>query len=161
MSRPALTAILTTVAALALLAGLAASLSDARERTKSLREQERDVIAFRQEYEMLKARVERMEGRRGLTVVKGIASAVDELFVPLGLRDKVRSVKPVGGDSKDEERAEVSVTALTTNEAVNVFHSLDRTPMPLVAKRVSMKASFEQPERLNLTLTLAFVSPRQ
>jgi hypothetical protein len=43
------------------------------------------------------------------------------------------------------------------NEMVNVLYSIENAPMLLVIKKINIKTSFENPELLNITMTLSLV----
>jgi hypothetical protein len=154
------TLVIAAAGALALGALLFAfqSLSSAREKAASLKKTREEMRLMQEEVLALRSTVERLEGRQRLTGIKGIGRAVDEVFEPLGLREKVKSVKTIESGSAGEEKAEVKVEGLTLNEAVNAFYSLKNSPMLLIVRKADLKTSFENPERLDVTMTLSLIT---
>ncbi|MFZ3136345.1 MAG: hypothetical protein WA126_03010 [Thermodesulfovibrionales bacterium] len=144
------------------IAVLSISLSSKRE-LKGLRERQQEMALLREEIVSLKGRVDAVEGKKSLVKVKGIVQAIDEVFEPLGLKQKVKSVKSSGmreiGDSIEEE-AEVQVEKIDINEAVNIFYKIENAPMLLSLRKMSMKTSFENPAQLSLTMTIALIKTK-
>ncbi|GAB4389211.1 MAG: hypothetical protein Kow0025_13160 [Thermodesulfovibrionales bacterium] len=148
-------------AALALAAAVAAFVfySSARKEFDAGLRQYREISSVKDDFLALKREVKLIEGKKNLTKVKGIVDAVDQVFQPLGLKDRVQSVKPISTGQKTEEKAEVEVKGVNLNEAVNILYTIENSPMLLVTRKMNMKASFENPELLNMTLTLSLVLP--
>lgn len=118
-------------------------------------------MALKDEFLSLRRKVKLVEGRKHLANVKGIVEAVDQVFNPLGLKEKVQSVKPLTTKDKNEEKAEVEIKGVDLNEMVNILYNVENSPMLLVIRKMSLKASFENPDKLNMTLTLSLVLPEQ
>lgn len=135
-------------------------LSSEAEELYRLREQRKEMAVFREEFLSLKQKIQIIEGRKNLANIQGVLQAVDEVFSSVGLKDKVKTVKNTGRrETKDgiEEEAEVTVEKVTMNELVNIFYRIDHVPMILTVRKVMIKQSFENPERLNVTLMLSFL----
>jgi hypothetical protein len=81
------------------------------------------------------------------------------MFSALGMKGKIKSVKSLGTremqDSLMEERAEVTLERVTMNELVNLFFDIDKAPMVLTVRKVSLKKTFEMPELLDVKMTVA------
>lgn len=138
------------------------SLSLKRERD-TLRSRQKEMLALSNEYAGLKTAVDMVEGKRSLTKVEGIVQAVDEVFKSMGLGQKVKSVKSTGTREKkfaSEEEAEVSVEKVTMNEMVNILYRIENAPMILTVRKTSMKASFDNPSLLNVTMTVGLIKPK-
>jgi hypothetical protein len=163
LGRNAIIAIVLVAVALAANALLLNALSDTEETLSSLQATYDEMLAQRDEYLALKGKLDSKEGKMHLAGIKGIVHAVDEIFEPLGLKGKVKSVKtlPAGPRDKDirEETAEVTVQGATMNEMVNIFYSIENSPMLLLIRKVNIKQSFENPELLSLTMTISFIKP--
>lgn len=121
-----------------------------------------ELIVLSNDYRFMKEHIDRLDKRMSLTQVKGVARAVDEILSPLGMKGKLKSLKVIG--SKDsqgaltKEVAEVKIEKVTMNELVNFFYSLENVPMMVSVHKVSMKKSFEAPELIDITMTLALFS---
>jgi hypothetical protein len=118
-----------------------------------------EMLNLAEEYSSLKARIDLIEKKQALSNVAGIAEALDEMFSALGMKGKIKSVKSLGTremqDSLMEERAEVTLERVTMNELVNLFFDIDKAPMVLTVRKVSLKKTFEMPELLDVKMTVA------
>jgi hypothetical protein len=135
--------------------------SSAKKRLATQRNQYGEIVALKDQFLSLRREVKLVEGRKHLANVKGIVEAVDQVFNPLGLKEKVQSVKPLTTKDKNEEKAEVEVKGVDLNEMVNILYNIENAPMLLVTRKMSLKTSFENPNQLNMTLTLSLVLPEQ
>ena len=138
-------------------------LSSEKRELKLLREQQKEMIIVKDEFLSLKQRIDAVESKKNLSNVQGIVQAVDEVFLSIGLKDKVKTVKSTGRrDMKDgfEEEAELQIEKVSMNEMVNIFYKIENAPMVLTIKKASIKKSFENPELLNIILTLSFLKAK-
>ncbi len=124
-----------------------------------LRTKQGELASLSRDYRTLKENVDLVEQRPSLSQIRGVANAVDSLSSSLGIKGKIKSVKvtpskEVSGSMK-EENAEVVIEKVTLNELVNLFYRIGDAPMILSVKRVSMKKSFENPELLDVSMTIA------
>jgi len=129
----------------------------------NLKAQQKELLSIKDEFLSLKNRIDTVENKKSLTKIEGIVQAADEVFLSLGLKRKVKSVKPTGTkDLKEtiEEEAEVQVEKVDMNEMVNIFHKIENSPMILSVKKTTIKTSFENPELLDITMIIALVKPK-
>jgi hypothetical protein len=125
-----------------------------------LREQAREMLVLKNEYLGLREKILQVEHRKSLTNVQGVVQAVDEIFGPLGLKDKVKSVKSGGSREMTdgvEEGADVRLEKISMNEMVNIFYRIENVPMIITVKKAVIKKSFENPELLDISLDLSLV----
>ena len=125
-----------------------------------LREQAGEMLVLKDEYLGLREKILQVEHRKSLTNVQGIVQAVDEIFGPLGLKDKVKSVKSGGSREMTdgiEEGADVHLEKVSMNEMVNIFHRIENVPMIITVKKAVIKKSFENPELLDISLDLSLI----
>ncbi|NWF76010.1 MAG: hypothetical protein HXY53_05475 [Nitrospirae bacterium] len=135
-------------------------LSSAKKELNTLKSQQKDMIMLREEFLSLKKKMDYVEDKKNLSQVQGIIQAVDDVFLSLGLKDRVGSIKSTGKIETKEgiiEDAEVSIEKVTMNEMVNIFYKIKNVPMRLTIKKVSIKKAFENPELLNINLSLSFL----
>ncbi len=140
----------------------ALSLSAERD-LRAMLSRQKEFALLRDEYLSLRGKVAFAESKKNLMQVKGVVQAVDEIMGPLGMKQKIRSVKPTAiKEMKDvtEEEAEVQIEKADMNEAVNIFYRIENAPMALSVKRADLKTSFENPARLNITMTLALIKQK-
>jgi hypothetical protein len=135
-------------------------LSSERKELKILREQREEILILKQDFTALKQKIDALEMKKGLSHVQGIMEAIDEVFSSLGLKDKLKTVKSTA--TKEvmegfEEEADIYIEKVTMNEMANIFYAIEHTPMVLTMKKATIKKSFENPELLNISLTLSFL----
>lgn len=134
-------------------------LSSEQRELKLLNDQRKEMLILKDEYVSLKKRVDSAESRKDLSSAQGIVQAADEVFQSIGLKDKVKTVKSTNRrDMKEgtEEEAELLIEKVSMNEMVNIFYKIENAPMILTIKKAAIKKSFENPELLNISLTLSF-----
>jgi len=137
--------------------------SSAKKELTGARARQKEFALLKGEYQTLKSGIDVVETKKSITNVKGILQAVDELFLSVGLKRRIRSVKPLTTKEAAgvvEEEAEVQVERVDINEAVNLFYRIDNAPMSLFIKKAAMKPSFENPADLDITMTIALVRPK-
>ena len=138
-------------------------LASQRQELKLVKEQQKEMLAIRDELLSLRQSIGAVEGKKELTNIQGIAQAVDEIFSSVGLKDKVKAVKSMGKrEIKEgtEEDADISIEKVSMNEMVNIFYRINNAPMLLAVKKATIKKSFENPELLNINLNLSFLKPK-
>lgn len=138
-------------------------LASAKKELQQLKDQRKEIMMMHGEYISLKQKIDAVESRKNLTNVQGIIQAVDEVFSSIGLKDKVKTVKATGKrESKDgyEEEADIYIEKVTMNETVNIFYRIENAPMVLTIKKATVKKSFENPELLNISLSLSFLKTK-
>ena len=138
-------------------------LSSERKEVEKLRKQHAEILSIKDEYSSLSRVVQAREARKNLSNAQGIAQAVEEVFVPVGLKDRLKSIKSTGRrETNDgyEEEADISIEKLSMNEMVNIFYRIENAPMVLTVKKVAIKKSFENPELMNISMLVSFLKPK-
>lgn len=138
-------------------------LSSERKEVEKLRKQHAEILSIKDEYSSLSRVVHAREARKNLSNAQGIAQAVEEVFVPVGLKDRLKSIKSTGRrETNDgyEEEADISIEKLSMNEMVNIFYRIENAPMVLTVKKVAIKKSFENPELMNISMLVSFLKPK-
>jgi hypothetical protein len=96
--------------------------------------------------------------------VQGIANAVDSIVSSLGIKGKLKAVKGLGSREikgpMTEESAEMQLERVSMNELVNIFYRIGEAPVILSVKRATMKKSFENPELLDVTMTISLFTKK-
>jgi hypothetical protein len=150
------------IAALVLGAAVAVGMySKMKAEAEDLKAKKMEFLSLREEYLSIKSSVDAAEGRGSLTNASGIVQAIEEAFSSVGLKEKIKSVKPTGSKEitgGNEEEAEVQAEKLTMNEAVNMLYRLENMPMILTVRRADIKKSFDSPELLNITMSIALIN---
>ncbi len=138
-------------------------LSSERRELKLLKEQRKEMLMLSGEFLAFKQRIDVVESKKKLSNVQGIVQAIDEVFLPIGLKDKIKTVKSTGKrEIKDgfEEEADLQIEKVSMNEMINIFYKIDNAPMVLTVRKAAIKKSFENPELLNIALTLSFLKAK-
>jgi hypothetical protein len=123
-----------------------------------------EMSALGIEYRALSDQVGAVEQKTAISKVSGVANAMEDIASSLGLKGKLKSVRGIGtrdvGGGMTEESAEVQMEKLTLNEMVNMFYKIGDAPMILSVKKTTIKKSFENPELLNITMTVALFTKK-
>jgi general secretion pathway protein M len=85
-----------------------------------------------------------------------------KLIEEIGIKGKSSSITPGKGEQNGqfiEDTAEVKLDSLTANEAVNLVYRLENGTRPVIIKRALFKTRFDDPSKLDLTLTIALLKP--
>ena len=110
-------------------------------------------------YRSLKVSVNAIEQKKTLTKTNSITQAMGDISLSLGIKDKMKSIKLTGTkkaiDQISEESAEIQMEKLNMTELVNLFYKIENAPMILAVKRVAIKKSFENPELLDVTMSVS------
>jgi len=86
------------------------------------------------------------------------AKIIDEI----GIKGKGSQFKQVKGETRGgylEDAAEARIEGLTANEAINLVYRLEKGTRPVAIKKAVIKTRFDDPAKLDLTLTLALLKP--
>jgi general secretion pathway protein M len=84
------------------------------------------------------------------------AKIIDEI----GIKGKGSQITPLKGEEQGgylEDTADVKLDGLTPNEAVNLLFRLEKGARPVVIKKALLKTRFDDPSKLDLTLTVALL----
>lgn len=116
------------------------------------------------EYRALSDEVGAVEKKTALSKVSGVANAMEDIASSLGLKEQMKSVRGIGtreiGGGMTEESAEVQMEKMSLNEMVNMFYRMGDAPMIISVKKTVIKKSFENPELLNVTMTVALFTKK-
>jgi general secretion pathway protein M len=81
-----------------------------------------------------------------------------KLIEEIGIKGKGLQVKPLKSDELGgfvEEVAEVKIDSITPNEAINLLYKIEYGSKPVAVRRALFKTRFEDPSRLDLSMTIA------
>ena len=85
-----------------------------------------------------------------------------KIIEEIGIKGKSSRITPLKGEQNEqfvEDAAEVKLDALTANEAVNLVYRLENGTRPVIIKRALFKTRFDDPSKLDLSLTIALLKP--
>lgn len=120
-----------------------------------------ELMLLKQRYLTLKKESERLSNR--LATVKADDSP-GRMVEEAGFRGKPVQIRPLKGDDRggvQEDLAEVKIDGLSANELVNLLHRLEKGTKPTILKKLSVKSRFDDPAKLDVTLTVALVRALQ
>jgi len=138
-------------------------LSADKKALKNLKDQKQEMMTLKDELLTLQQKIQATESRKNLTATQGVVQAIDDVFVPVGLKDRIKTVKATGkreGRDGFEEEADVYIEKVTMNEMVNILYRIENAPMILTIKKITIKKSFENPELMNISLILSFLKTK-
>ena len=116
-----------------------------------------ELLSLKQRYREAQSTAQRLTNR--LATVKPDdtpAKLVEEIGIK-GKNLQVRSLPATEGAGGREEVAEVRIDGLTANEAINLVFRLEKGPKPVTIRKSLFKTRFDDPSRLDLTLTIALL----
>ncbi|MEW6587210.1 MAG: hypothetical protein AB1442_16565 [Nitrospirota bacterium] len=138
-------------------------LSSGKSELSLLKEQRKEMFLLKGDYLAGRHRVDAVENKKSLSGSQGVAQAVDEVFLSIGLKDKLKTLKSTGKREVTEgfeEDADLYVEKVTMNEMVNIFYKIQSAPMILSVKRVTVKKAFDNHELLNISLGISFLKTK-
>jgi general secretion pathway protein M len=118
-----------------------------------------ELMLLSQRFKTANADAQRLTNR--LAAVKADdtpAKLVDEI----GIKGKGVQIKTLKGEERTgavEDAAEVRIEGLTANETVNLLHRLEKGTRPVVIRKAAFKTRYDDPAKLDLTLTMALLKP--
>jgi general secretion pathway protein M len=117
------------------------------------------MMTLRQQF--LSAKAMSMRFRNRLTATRADDSPA-KIIDEIGIKGKSSRITPLKGEQRGEfveDAAEAKLEALTANEAVNLIYRLESGTRPVIIKKAHIKARFDDPSRLDLTITIALLKP--
>lgn len=149
---------------IALLLSLAIIFSMANDRIGRLKKQlaareaeVAEMLVLKQRYQQANAVARKLANRLEATRTDDSpARIIDEI----GIKGKGSQIKPLKGEDRGgylEDAAEVKIDGLTLNEVVNLLFRLEKGTRPVVIKKALLKSRYDDPARLDLTLTIALL----
>jgi general secretion pathway protein M len=82
----------------------------------------------------------------------------------IGIKGRSSQIKPVKGEEIPgylEDAADVKIEGVSANEAVNLIFRLEKGARPVTVKKALIKQRFDDPAKLDLSLTIALIKPAQ
>ena len=80
----------------------------------------------------------------------------------IGIKGRNSQIKPVKGAEIPgyvEDAADVKIEGLSANELANLLFRLEKGPRPVTVKKALIKQRFDDPAKLDLSLTIALIKP--
>ncbi len=118
-----------------------------------------EMMVLRQRFREANAGAQKLANR--LSAVKADDSPA-KLIEEIGIKGKGSQIRPVKGDERPgmvEDAADVKLEGLTANEAINLLHRLEKGTKPVLIKKALVRTRFDDPAKLDLSLTLALLKP--
>jgi general secretion pathway protein M len=118
-----------------------------------------EMMVLKQRYQEATMISQRLANRMAATRTDDSpAKIIDEI----GIKGKGSQFKQIKGESRGgyiEDAVEARIDALTANEAVNLIYRLEKGSKPIIIKKAVIKTRFDDPSKLDLTLTIALLKP--
>lgn len=117
-----------------------------------------EIMPLRQRYrearQGLLAREAKIAGMKGDETIGSILEGT-------GIRGKNGQVRLIPSTEKGVERGEIRIDSITPNELVNLLYRLEYGPKPISLTRGSLKVRFDDPSRIDLSLTATLLRPEK
>jgi general secretion pathway protein M len=120
-----------------------------------------EMMALKHRYLSAKVTSQQFAGRLASTRADDSPAKIIE---ETGIKGKSSRITPLKGETRGgfvEDVAEVKIEGLTANEAVNLLFRLEKGGRPVLVKKANLKTRFDDPSRLDLTLTIALLKATQ
>ena len=85
-----------------------------------------------------------------------------KIIEEIGIKGRSSQIKPVKGEDipgYQEDAADVKMEGLSGNEAVNLIYRLEKGARPVTVKKALIRQRFDDPSKLDLSLTIALIKP--
>lgn len=85
-----------------------------------------------------------------------------KIIEEIGIKGRSSQIKPVKGEDLPgyvEDAAEVKMEGLSANETANLIYRLEKGARPVTVKKALIKQRFDDPSKLDLSLTIALIKP--
>ena len=119
-----------------------------------------EMMRLKLRYQEANAGAQRLANR--LSALKPDDSPA-KIIEEIGIKGRGSQIKPVKGEDIPggyvEDAAEVKIEGLSANEATNLIYRLEKGVRPVTVKKALIKQRFDDPSKLDLTLTIALVKP--
>lgn len=119
----------------------------------------KELMLLSHQFKLASSEAQRMNNR--LAAVRADDSPA-RLVEETGIKGKNIQVKPVKGEQRQgmaEDAAEIRIEGITVNEAINLLFRLEKGQRPVIIKKANLKSRYDDPSRLDATLTLAVLKP--
>jgi general secretion pathway protein M len=116
-----------------------------------------EMMTLKQRYLSVKTDSQRFSNRLSTTRADDSPAKIIE---EIGIKGKSSQINPVKGEDRGEyveDAAEVKLEGLTANDAVNLIYRLEKGTRPVLIKKANIRTRFDDPARLDLTLTIALL----
>lgn len=85
-----------------------------------------------------------------------------KIIEEIAIKGRSSQIKPVKGDDIPgyvEDAADVKIEGLSANEATNLIYRLEKGARPVTVKKALIRQRFDDPSKLDLSLTIALIKP--
>ena len=161
-SRTRLTAGYVLIALLAVFLGwsaLAGRTAELEQKRKAREAVLKELLPLKALYRTAKQSADALGGRMAsVRPDDSPAKIIDEI----GVKGKGVKISPLKGEERVgmvEDTADVRIDGLTANEAINLIYRLEKGNRPVLLKKANLRVRFDDPSRLDLSLTIALLKP--
>jgi general secretion pathway protein M len=118
-----------------------------------------EMMVLKQRYQEANAVAQNLANRMAATKADDSpAKIIDEIGIK-GTGSQFKQIKGEPHAGYVEDAVEARIDGLTANEAVNLVYRLEQGSKPVVIKKALIKTRFDDPAKLDLTLTIALLKP--
>jgi general secretion pathway protein M len=116
-----------------------------------------EMMALKHRYLSAKITSQQFAGRLASTRADDSPAKIIE---ETGIKGKSSRITPLKVEARGgfiEDAAEVKIEGLSANESVNLLYRLEKGGRPILVKKANLKTRFDDPSRLDVTLTVALL----
>ena len=132
----------------------------ALEKKRSARESDiAEMMRLKVRHQAASAGAQRLTNR--LLATKADDSPA-KIIEEIGIKGRAVQIKPIKGENIPgyvEDAADVKIEGLDANEATNLVYRLEKGARPVTVKKALIKQRFDDPSKLDLSLTIALIKP--
>jgi len=118
-----------------------------------------EMLVLKQRYREASAGSQKLANRMAaLQPDDSPARIIEEIGIK-GRSSQSKALKSEDRGDYIEDTAEVKMEGLTANETVNILYQLEKGKKPVVVKKALLKTRFDDPSKLDVTMTIALLKP--
>jgi general secretion pathway protein M len=129
-------------------------------RKRAVRESDMaEILVLKQRYREATAGSQKLANRMASVKPDDSPARIIEEIGIKGKTSQSKALKSEDRGSYIEDSAEVTIEGLTANEIVNLLFKLEKGNKPVVIKKTLLKTRFDDPSKLDVTMTIALLKP--
>jgi general secretion pathway protein M len=118
-----------------------------------------EMLVLKQRYQEANAVAQKLANRMAALQPDDSPARIIEETGIKGKTSQSKALKSEDRGSYLEDTAEVKIEGLTANETVNLLYKLEKGNKPVVIKKALLKTRFDDPSKLDVTMTIALLKP--
>jgi general secretion pathway protein M len=118
-----------------------------------------EMLVLKQRYLEANSGAQKLANRMAALLPDDSPARIIEETGIKGKTSQSKALKSEDRGSYIEDTAEVKLDGLTANETVNLLYKLEKGNKPVVIKKALLKTRFDDPSKIDVTMTIALLKP--